>query len=87
MYVLLVTHTEQDAFPTIPLLGIDILRDSVGGQLDVIEVNARGWTFHLSSDNYYRILSETGLDLRSQFGGATAVARGIARRLRDVSVR
>jgi hypothetical protein len=75
----------HQAFPTIPLLGIDILRDCVAGQLYVFEVNARGWTFHLSSDNYHRILSETGLNLRSQFGGATAIKRGIARRLRDVN--
>jgi hypothetical protein len=75
----------HQAFPTIPLLGVDILRDCDTGQLYVIEVNARGWTFHLSSDNYHRILSETGLDLRLQFGGAAAIARGIARRLREVS--
>jgi hypothetical protein len=37
------------AFPDVPLLGIDILRDTETGQLYAIEVNAGGNVWHLSS--------------------------------------
>jgi hypothetical protein len=69
------------AFPTVPLLGTDIVRDCDTGQLYVLEVNAAGWTFHLTSVAHERFLRESGLDLRKQFGGAAAVARGLVRRL------
>ncbi len=71
------------AFPTVPVLGTDIVRDQATGRLYVLEVNANGWTFHLTSDGGERIRRDFGLDLRAQFGGATAVARGIDRRLRE----
>lgn len=69
------------AFPTIPLLGTDILREEATGKLYVSEVNATGDTFHLTSDAGLRIQREFGLDVTNQFGGAKAVARGIYRRL------
>jgi hypothetical protein len=37
------------AFPTIPLLGIDIVRDHTTGAAHVLEVNAGGNTWHFSS--------------------------------------
>ena len=37
------------AFPTIPVLGIDMVRDIETGRLYVIEVNAGGFTWHVSS--------------------------------------
>jgi hypothetical protein len=69
------------AFPTVPLLGIDIIREHGSGQLYVLEANVWGGTFHLTSPVYQRILRESGIDLRTQFGGAAAVACGIARRV------
>lgn len=69
------------AFPAVPLLGTDIVRDCDTGQLYVLEVNAAGWTFHLTSVAHERFLRESGIDLRTQFGGATAVARGLVGRL------
>ena len=68
-------------FPTIPLLGIDIVREYKTGKLYAIEVNSGGWTFHLANDKKDRIGNEFGLDLCAQFGGAQAIARGILRRL------
>lgn len=75
----------HDAFPTIPLLGTDIIRDYVTGKLYILEVNATGGTFHLTSEIYQRIKAETGIDLRHQFGGARAVARGIYNRLKRMN--
>ena len=68
-------------FPTIPLLGTDIVREEATGQLYVLEVNASGWTFHLANERSDRIKREFGIDLSAQFGGAAAMTRGIYRRL------
>jgi hypothetical protein len=38
------------AFPDIPMLGLDIIRDVNTGQLFVLEINAGGNTWHFSSD-------------------------------------
>lgn len=69
------------AFPTIPLLGSDIVRDLTTGQLYVLEVNAHGWVFHLTSPPGKKIEQDFGVDLSAQFGGASAVARGLYKRL------
>jgi hypothetical protein len=71
------------AFPDIPLLGTDIVRDQETGRLYALEVNSRGGTLHLASEQYERMKREFGFDLRKQFGGAQAVARGIYQRLTD----
>ena len=68
-------------FPTIPLLGIDIVREHRTGKLYALEVNSSGWTFHLANEKKERIQNEFGLDLLKQFGGARAIARGIYNRL------
>lgn len=65
------------AFPTIPLLGIDIIREAATGKLYVLEVNASGGTFRLSPED----AKSLGIDVFGQFGGVRAMARGIYRRL------
>ncbi len=69
------------AFPTVPSLGVDVIRDWATERPYVVEVNAAGWGFHLTSVAYERFLREFGIDFLAQFGGAAAVARGIHRRL------
>ena len=69
------------AFQTIPLLGIDIVREHATGKLFVLEANAIGWTLHLTSATGKRIQQEFNLDLSVQFGGAKAIARGLYGRL------
>ncbi len=71
----------ERAFPNTPLLGSDIIRDVHSGKLYVLEVNANGDNFHLTSRVAQRIKREFNLDSKAQFGGARAVARGIYRRL------
>jgi hypothetical protein len=39
----------HSAFPDIPLLGVDIIRDARTGKLFVLEVNASGWVWSYSS--------------------------------------
>lgn len=79
--VLELARLTHEAFPTVPVLGTDIIRDFETGQLYVVEVNAMGDTFHLTSDTGRKIAREFNLDLLGQFGGACAIARGIYHRL------
>jgi hypothetical protein len=69
------------AFPTIPLIAVDVIRDVFTGSLFALEVNTSGWSFCISSDTRHRILREFGFDLMTQFGGARAIARGIHRHI------
>lgn len=69
------------AFPNVPLLGTDIVRSKETGKLYALEVNSGGWTFHLANERYEQVKKNFGIDLKLQFGGAKAVARGIYRRL------
>jgi hypothetical protein len=55
------------AFPDIPLIGVDIVRDSDTGQLFVIEANTIGWTWHLSSPIGRAIQQQFGFDLDTSF--------------------
>ena len=71
----------HQAFPTIPLLGIDIVREESSGRLFVLEVNSKGWTFHLTSETGRSIQQDSGFDLFPQFGGVKAIARGLYGRL------
>ena len=47
--VIALAEKAHGAFPDIPLLGIDILREQPSGKLYVIEVNSCGQTWHFSS--------------------------------------
>lgn len=71
----------HQAFPDIPLLGFDIIRDYKTRQLFVLEANAFGRTFLLAEEDSKRHFNEFGFDLHAQFGGIKAVARGLMRRL------
>jgi hypothetical protein len=62
------------AFPTIPLLGTDILREEPGGRLYVIEVNSSGETWHFSSRTGKSIQQWAGIDFAAQHGGLRHVA-------------
>ena len=81
--VLELARRTHRAFPTIPLLGTDMVRDYKTGKLYVLEVNASGGHFHLTSETFTNIKENFDIDLRKQFGGAKAVAQGIYRRLNE----
>ena len=79
--ILELARNTHAAFPTVPLLGVDIVRDCDTKKLYVLDINTSGNTFHLTSDTGKDIMGQFGLDLLGQFGGAKAIARGIAKRV------
>ena len=81
--VLEFARSVHQAFPSIPLLGTDIIRDADTGKLYALDMNTNGSTFHLTSEAGKSVLRQFGLDLIGQFGGAKAIARGIFNRLSD----
>jgi glutathione synthase/RimK-type ligase-like ATP-grasp enzyme len=66
------------AFPVIPLLGIDIVRDHDTGALYVVEANSIGYTWHFSSTSGRALRERFGLDLEAQFDGRRRAARALA---------
>jgi hypothetical protein len=66
------------AFPEIPLLGIDLVRDVETGRCYVLEVNARGGTWHMNSSVGLDIQRANGIDFRAQFDGMAVAARTLA---------
>jgi hypothetical protein len=67
------------AFPQVPLLGVDIVRDIDTGELFVIEVNSIGYTWHFSSPSGRKLQSQFGLDLDAQFEGRRRAAGVLVR--------
>lgn len=55
------------AFPEIPLLGQDIVRDMHDGRLYCLEVNAYGSTWHFSSPSGRRVQQASGINYQQQF--------------------
>lgn len=70
------------AFPDIPLLGVDILREVPGGALYISEVNASGKVWHFSSPAGLNIQQEFGFNFESQFDGFRKAARVLAEQAR-----
>jgi hypothetical protein len=67
------------AFPDIPLLGFDIIREVPSGKLYVLEANAIGyvWNFHSrQAENY-------GFSFEEQFDGARKAAYVLAEKTQE----
>jgi len=67
------------AFPRVPLLGLDIVRDADTGALFVIEANSLGLTWHFSTPKGLGFQKQFGFDLNAQFDGRRKAARVLAR--------
>jgi len=63
------------AFPDIPLLGTDVLREQPSGQLYVLEVNPGGATWHFSSPAMKRMRQKRSVDPYAQLDGLRVAAR------------
>jgi hypothetical protein len=63
------------AFPDVPLLGVDILRDANGGQLYVVEVNASGRVWGFSSERGEQLQQRLGGRLEAEFDSMARAAR------------
>ena len=62
------------AFPDIPVLGVDVVREAATGGLYLLEVNAAGYTWQLSSDYGEVLKKKHNLDLAAQFGALDIIA-------------
>jgi hypothetical protein len=80
--VIALAERAHDAFPDIPVLGVDVLRDADTGRLSVIETNPGGYTWHFSSKPGRRIQQQFGLDLEAQFDGIRKAAGVLAEETR-----
>ncbi len=64
----------HQAFPEIPVLGADIVRDIRTGNLYVLEVNAIGYVWHFTSPTGQGIETQTSMPLKKQFDALTKSA-------------
>lgn len=56
------------AFPDIPVLGIDLVRDAASGRVYCLEANPYGSTWHFSSETGRRMQAANAIDFQAQFG-------------------
>ena len=61
-------------FPEAPALGVDIIRDHASGALYVLEVNASGLVWHISSGYGLVMQHKYGVDFQGQFGALDIIA-------------
>ena len=73
------------AFPEIPLLGIDIVRDANTGKLYILEVNSVGYVWHFSSPMGLRFQNEFGFRLEEQFDGLRKAAHILAAKAQELA--
>jgi hypothetical protein len=73
--VLALAERAARAFPDIPLLGVDILRDADSGRLHVVEVNSRGGCWGFSSRKATAMQQILGRPFESQFDAFARAAR------------
>lgn len=77
------------AFPTVPLLGCDIVKDALHGQLYALEVNAGGNVWHFSSRMMAKRRKKFPGDERArqaQYGAFDVAARALIRATRRMAV-
>jgi hypothetical protein len=80
--ILALAERAARAFPQIPLLGIDILRDADSGELYVIEVNSSGRCWGFSSKRGAAMQERLGRRYESQFDAFARAARVLAEETR-----
>jgi hypothetical protein len=80
--VMEVARLAHQAMSSVPLIGVDVIRDAETNELFVIEVNAIGLTWHLTSPVGRRIQDEFGFDLDRCFDARRTAARVLAEQVR-----
>jgi hypothetical protein len=76
--MLALARRAASAFPDVPLLGVDLVRDIETSRCYVLEVNPRGRAWHFTSRPGRSIQATHGFDLTSQFDGLNVAARTLA---------
>ena len=77
------------AFPGIPLMGVDVVRDVNDGKLYVLEINAGGNVWHFSSPMWAerrQRLPEIARDMREQYGAFDVAAKALTGATRRLAV-
>ncbi|MGB0497545.1 MAG: ATP-grasp domain-containing protein [Rubricella sp.] len=72
--VLALARQTHAAFPTIPSLGIDIMRDAADGSLWLAEINPSGNSWQFSLPSGQEIAETFGIDFYAQFGALDRIA-------------
>jgi len=73
-------------FPTIPSLGIDILRDEATGKLHLIEINPSGNSWLLCGTTGRSMQEQFGLNFHEQFGALDIIAEASIEATRRLAV-
>jgi glutathione synthase/RimK-type ligase-like ATP-grasp enzyme len=73
-------------FPTIPSLGVDILRDASTGKLFLIEINPSGDSWMLSGTAGRGVQQQFGLNFYEQFGALDIIAEASIEAARKLAV-
>lgn len=73
----------HDAFPGIPVLGLDIVREQPSGNLYVVEGNPGGGGWQFDSERGLKAQREFGFSFEQQFDGLRKAARILAERTRN----
>ncbi|MEE8106062.1 MAG: hypothetical protein V3T86_11055 [Planctomycetota bacterium] len=81
--ILAVARKAAAAMPEIPLHGIDLVRDIDTGEIFVLEVNPRGWTWHFSSKTGKLTQRKSNIDFAAQFDGLRKAAEVLIRVTRE----
>jgi hypothetical protein len=68
-----------------PVMGIDIVREESSKRLVVLELNAAGWTWHLSSKYFKEYQKQFALDLYNQFGALLVLRNALVRKTRELA--
>ena len=81
--ILELARKAHEAFPDIPLLGTDIIREVPSGKLYVLEVNSCGRTWHYSSKRGLSIQECSNFDIKEQFGALRIAANVLIEKARE----
>jgi len=73
------------AFPGIPLLGFDILRERETGKLYVLEANSDGWCWGFSNKMGLSVQKMWSIDLEGQFDGIRKAAYVLVEKTRQLA--
>jgi hypothetical protein len=73
------------AFPNIPLLGQDIVRDRTTGQLYCLEVNPYGSTWHFSTTTGLNLQKRDNIYYKDQFNAFNVAARVLIEKARHLA--
>jgi hypothetical protein len=73
-------------YPRLPLMALDIIRESKTGRLFALEYNSVGYSWHLSSEHGRKHQRDFGLDLYGQFNALDTITDALIEATRKYAV-